>query len=268
MRLLDTQTLTIADFYDADIPRYAILSHRWGHVEQEVSYTDYMAGNKMSTSGRLKIMRFCAVAKARGFDHAWIDTSCIDKTSSAELSEAINSMYAWYQRAGTCFVYLADVDSATDLETSDWFNRGWTLQEMLAPSEVLFFDRRWNFIGTRSELSGRLSSRTGISEALLRHQKPLGAFSVAQIMSWAAGRRTSRWEDEAYSLLGLFNVHIPLLYGEGSDAFQRLQEAILAKGDDNSLFAWETLAPYVRSCSFTTNGDQMHDFNLSKQDIC
>lgn len=119
MRLLDTKTLEFKEFYDYQIPEYAILSHRWGPVEEEVTYNDYIAGCKTNTPGYQKIMDFCGLANRKGIAYCWIDTCCIDKSSSAELSEAINSMFAWYERAQVCFAYLADVSSVSDLAESD-----------------------------------------------------------------------------------------------------------------------------------------------------
>jgi hypothetical protein len=173
----------------------------------------------------------------------WLDSCCIDKTSSAELSEAINSMYRWYQNAQVCYAYLEDVpaedsslwseDSA--FRKSKWFTRGWTLQELLAPEIVVFYDHDWNEIGTRTELGSLIALITGIdTESLYR---PLNA-CIAQKMSWVSERETLREEDMAYCLLGLFDVNMPLLYGEGKKAFVRLQLEIIKQSDDDSIFAW------------------------------
>ena len=211
--------------------------------------------------GYMKIKACCALAASRGFKYVWIDTCCIDKTSSAELSEAINSMYRWYRNAGICYAYLVDVwigekrvDSrkvARDLKEyspwvvtelwnmfrkSRWFTRGWTLQELLAPSSVYFLDKKWRFLGDKVSLKKELSSITGIQQ---NHMFEHTSASAAQKMSWASGRKTTRLEDTAYSLMGLFDVNMPLLYGEGSNAFTRLQHEIVKISDDESIFAWE-----------------------------
>ncbi|KAG8531744.1 uncharacterized protein KY384_003376 [Bacidia gigantensis] len=233
MRLLQTTDITLHNFYDDDIPPYAILSHTWGKVEEEVSLHD---------------SRDVAVMTRPGF-YVWIDTCCIDKTSSAELSEAINSMYEWYKNAQVCYAYLSDVTTAQGREISafdstpskivlfqsKWFERGWTLQELLAPSEIEFYDQAWGKIGTRSRLQRLISTATGIS---FPHLKDPNSACVAVKLSWAAHRKTTRVEDMAYCLLGLLDVNIPLIYGEGPRAFTRLQQEIIRNSSDESVFAW------------------------------
>ena len=243
MRLLNTATLELEEFYDYQIPDYAILSHRWGPVNQEVSYNDYIAGRKWDTDGYAKIRNFARLALENSFVYCWVDTCCIDKSSSSELSEAINSMYDWYQRAQVCYAYLDDFSDVSDLVQSRWCFRGWTLQELIAPIDVVFWNKDWNGMGTRCSLQREIASITGIDRALLQGEKGLDWYSNAQIMSWAAHRTTSRLEDEAYCLLGLFGVNMPLLYGEGGKAFRRLQETIMTRMEDNSLFLWGTEAP-------------------------
>lgn len=172
------------------------------------------------------------------------DTVCIDKSSSAELSEAINSMYRWYQNAQICYAYLADVTVAekprgggSAFERSRWFTRGWTLQELIAPSNLVFYSSDWRRIGTKSELRDIISEITGINVGVLGGTDP-DHFSIAQRMSWASKRKTTRVEDIAYCLLGIFGVNMTLLYGEGERSFVRLQEEIMKASDDHSLFAW------------------------------
>ena len=192
-----------------------------------------------------KIRGACAVARANGYQYIWIDSCCIDKTSSAELSEAINSMYAWYARAEICYAFLADVPPGddhrkprSDFRSSLWFTRGWTLQELIAPLDVLFLAGDWAPIGPKYALADLIEEITGISEEALLHVEPLDRFSVAQRLSWAADRETTRVEDQAYSLLGIFDINMPTLYGEGDRAFRRLQEEIMQRVPDQSLFAW------------------------------
>ena len=176
----------------------------------------------------LKIRSACALARRNGYQYIWIDSCCIDKTSSSELSEAINSMYAWYAGAHVCYTYLADVPRAptedywmphSDFRWSRWFRHGWTLQELIAPLNVVFLSQDWTVIGPRHALSDLVQQITGISEEALLHLKPLNEFSVAQRLSWAATRKTTRVEDQAYSLLRIFNINMPTLYGEGDRAF-------------------------------------------------
>ncbi|KAK1542574.1 HET domain-containing protein [Colletotrichum paranaense] len=199
--------------------------------------------------GFLKIESFCQLASQNGYTHAWVDTNCIDKRSSAELSEAINSMFAWYREAAFCYVYMADVSISSktidqrDLKiqflNSKWFTRGWTLQELIAPRRINFYTQDWTLLGTKRSLLDVIHRATGINkECLLGHASP-SDFSVAAIMSWAASRVTTRFEDQAYCLLGLFGVNMPLLYGEGGKAFLRLQEEIIRVSDDQSIFVYD-----------------------------
>ncbi|KAE9380043.1 HET-domain-containing protein [Stipitochalara longipes BDJ] len=242
MRLLNTTTLTFHEFLGNEIPYYAILSHRWGL--DEVTFQDLQNNREnMKTVGWEKVIGCCAQARKEGWDYVWIDSCCIDKSSSAELSESINSMYLWYQNSQVCYAYLNDVSAEKDHEragsafrNSSWFTRGWTLQELLAPQNVFFFNREWVEIGTKSTFDQLIASITGIDRQFLE-----GGFeraSIAQKFSWASKRQTLRIEDMAYCLMGLFGVNMPLLYGEGSKAFIRLQLEIMKVSDDDSLFAW------------------------------
>ena len=148
-------------------------------------------------------------------------------------------MFAWYANAGVCYAYISDADSRDNLAGSEWFRRGWTLQELVAPSAVIFLDRHWRPLGSRYDLRHLIAKPSGVDVELLAGSRTLGHYSVAQIMSWASHRKTSRIEDEAYCLLGLFGINMPLLYGERREAFRRLQELIMARSDDCSLFAWD-----------------------------
>ena len=192
-----------------------------------------------------KIRMACAVARADGYRYIWIDSCCIDKTSSAELSEAINSMYRWYGKAAICYAFLADVprndrpqDAKSKFRRSRWFTRGWTLQELIAPRNLLFMSQEWDVMGSKQDLSVLLEEISGIDVEVLKQQKRLDEVSVARRMSWASRRETTRVEDQAYSLFGIFDVNMPTLYGEGSRAFMRLQQEILQQIPDQSLFAW------------------------------
>lgn len=242
MRLLNSRTLQLEEFIgDANVPPYAILSHTWG--EEEVTLQDIIstAGSLKEKKGFKKIQYCCSQALADGLHWAWVDTCCIDKTSSAELSEAINSMFRWYSRSKVCYAYLTDVpyDGFNDsLPKSRWFTRGWTLQELLAPSSVVYYSAEWTRIGDSEDFISVLRNVTRIDEGILSRTKSLDWISVAEKMSWAATRETTRVEDMAYCLLGIFNINMSLLYGEGERAFQRLQEEILRNSWDQSLFAW------------------------------
>jgi hypothetical protein len=148
-------------------------------------------------------------------------------------------MYSWYQKARICYVYMADFPAnVTALIDSRWFTRGWTLQELIAPSNLIFYSGDWAELETKLTLQDILAKRSGIDVGILTGEKGLESASVARRMSWACNRETTRTEDEAYSLMGIFDVNMPMLYGEGSKAFRRLQEEIMKHSDDQSLFAW------------------------------
>ncbi|KAK5989468.1 Vegetative incompatibility protein HET-E-1 [Cladobotryum mycophilum] len=274
MRLLNVQTLEVEEFYESNTPPYAILSHTWG--SEEVSLQDIQGRRADHLKGYQKILGCCEQAKRDGFEFVWIDTCCIDKTSSAELAEAINSMFNWYRKSIACYAYLEDLDSAAFsknpevLHDSRWFTRGWTLQELIAPSIVTFFDSKWEDIGSKDSWVELISEVTGIDQDLFLKGK-LSQYSVAQRMSWAAKRHTTRPEDEAYCLLGLFGVTMPLVYGEGKMAFIRLQEEIMKRSDDQSIFTWKVvdgtasglLAPspacFAESRAILKANDRIHD---------
>lgn len=225
------------EFFESSIPKYAILSPRWG--AEEVTMADLASGNGKKMAGYGKI-QFCGEqAKRDGLQYFWVDTCCIDKTNAVELQEAINSMFRWYRDATKCYVYLPDVsrpgiDSADGsnehwesmFRKSDWFRRGWTLQELIAPISVDFFSNEGELLGNKVSLERHICEVTGVPATALRGS-PLSGFSVAERLSWAASRETFRQEDKAYSLLGIFDISLPLIYSEGKDrAMQRLREEI------------------------------------------
>lgn len=224
------------------VPAYAILSHTWG--EQEGTFKDLEKHQNVElTAGTLKAgyqkILFCAQqAKRDGLDHFWIDSCCIDKSNSTELSEAINSMFRWYQNAVKCYVYLSDVQNSTldqdgefALRRSRWFTRGWTLQELLAPTVVEFFSSEGVQLGNKESLRSVIHEITGVPVEALSGST-LSDFSVDDRFCWAKDRQTTREEDRAYCLLGIFSVHLPLIYGEGEEnALYRLRDAVLMKND-------------------------------------
>ncbi|KAG4281762.1 hypothetical protein FPRO06_10666 [Fusarium proliferatum] len=244
MRLINVENLKLETFIGGHIPPYAILSHRWGNDNEEVSFKDMTRGTANKV-GMTKVKGCCRQAKKDNLKYAWIDTCCIDKESSKELDEAINSMFQWYRRAAICYTYMADVpheqdiwESTSRFSTSSWFTRGWTLQELLAPAEIHFFDETWSLIGTKEELASEIEDITGISRKFLLGWVDFHQASVAQRMSWASKRTTKRDEDIAYCLLGIFNVTMPMIYGEGRKAFERLQLKIMEQTTDDSILAW------------------------------
>ena len=252
MRLINVDSYKVEEFLPQSIPLYAILSHTW--EDGEVSFQDIQQLDRAkSKGGFLKIEYCCRQAKLDGLSWVWVDTCCIDKTSSAELSEAINSMFLWYSVSEICYAYLGDVTTPEDLQGKmatepyqqewkppRWFTRGWTLQELIAPSTLVFYSADWQPLGSRDDYQDIISRVTGIHRRILNGSTPLDEIPVATRMSWASKRSTTRKEDEAYCLLGIFDVHMPLLYGEGERAFQRLQEEILKTTEDQTIFLWHS----------------------------
>ena len=226
-------------------PSYAILSHTWGPPNEEVSFQEIKLKDRSKEIRRRygfqKIEMTCEIAlKEHRLQYAWVDTCCIDKSSSAELSEAINSMFKWYQQAAVCFAWLVDwVGDEARLGSCKWFTRGWTLQELIAPPIVHFYDMSWVKRGTKLTLVNTISKICKISMLVLKGDEELSGIPVATRLSWAAERKTTREEDIAYCLMGIFEVNMPMLYGEGRRAFSRLQEQIMAENPDTTIFAWK-----------------------------
>ncbi|XP_014550011.1 hypothetical protein COCVIDRAFT_57314, partial [Bipolaris victoriae FI3] len=248
MRLLNTESLELSRPYvPSEVPDYAIFSHRWN--TEEVTFADisnapilHSQSQMRMRNGFAKIQGACKQALHDGYAWIWIDSCCIDKSSSAELQEAINSMWRYYAESNICYVYLADVPDreagwSPVFAESEWFTRGWTLQELIAPTCVEFFAENWVAIGTKFERYKQIAEITSIDPNVLIRVQAIDLFSTAERLSWASHRNVTREEDEAYSLLGLFDVNMPLLYGEGREkAFVRLQEAIYNATADHSIF--------------------------------
>lgn len=247
MRLLNTTSLEFKEFFEDQIPPYAILSHTWGPSDEEVSFQEMSLDAEIleafRTNGYSKIVNTCRLALMNEIEYVWVDTCCIDKSSSAELTEAINSMFRWYEKAKMCYVYLADVTPQMGLEeglkSCRWITRGWTLQELIAPRECHLFDSKWTYRGRKTGLKDMLAKLTRVPAPVLANEKLPRDYSVAQRFSWAAKRTTTRREDVAYCLLGLFGIHMPMIYGEGEMAFHRMQEEIIRRMDDPTIFAWD-----------------------------
>ena len=264
MRLIYIHTLEIDEFFGDKIPPYLILSHTW--EDEELKFEDWQESDDAKRTairqrkGYFKIFNACKFVRdglSSPSEYIWIDTVCIDKRSSAELSEAINSMFDWYARSQRRIVYMSDVvtdvpipQSSTGGKTelpshvrtqflgSRWFTRGWTLQELLAPAALLYVSGHWTILGTSDDLRQLVSKASGIPEKILRGTELSGIAAIHK-MRWASRRRTTRLEDTAYSLMGIFNVNMPLIYGEGSKAFRRLQLEIIKESNDHSLFLWD-----------------------------
>jgi hypothetical protein len=249
MRLLTIEQdggFSLTEFIGDDFPRYAILSHTWGEDHEEVTFKDIMENTGNVKPGYNKI-RFCGErAASDDLRYFWVDTCCIDKSNSVELSEAINSMFRWYREAAKCYVYLPDVSTDGSIgndqmsqqtwkaafRQSRWFTRGWTLQELLAPTSVEFYSAEGELLGDRNSMGRDIQEITGISIRALEGSH-LSGFSIDERLSWAARRKTKRKEDAAYSLLGIFDIQMPLIYGEGREkALSRLQREIAQSSQD------------------------------------
>ena len=257
MWLLSTDRAELRCFPSLDVidGGYAILSHTWGHNEstfqdlQELERRCKLSGENPRDLVPSKVRNCCVVAERDGFQWVWVDTCCIDKTSSTELSEAINSMFKWYSESEVCYAFLADVPSDdvigapnSAFRRARWHTRGWTLQELIAPIHLIFLSPdhsgQWTRIGDKINLAPLLHEITGVPARVLTREDQFYDVSVAERMAWASMRTTVRIEDEAYALMGLFNINMPTIYGEGRRAFRRLQEEIMKQSFDTSLFAW------------------------------
>ena len=274
IRLLHTTELRFEEFFGPKIPKYAILSHRWGDdglIPRFRGNAERGCSSQLPGEGKLfdslaeqcdlcsesetlreygKIIACCRYApSASTYDWVWIDTCCMNKLSSAEVSGTIKSMYKWYRESAVWYAYLSDVsqgddsiETMTELGKCRWFTRGWTLQELLAPVHMYFLDKDWKHIGSRNEVHvcSTIARITGIAETHVKGFWYAGVnrVSVAEKMSWADSRTTTREEDAAYCLLGIFNINMPLLYGEGNKAFRRLQAEIIRSSNDESVFVW------------------------------
>ena len=259
MRLINLHTFELREFIDSERPPYVILSHTWGPEEVTLQQLkqlprDATIGIRSSyeyKAGYLKIRGFAREGRRNGFEWGWVDTCCIDKSSSSELSEAINSMLRWYEEADSCYAYLSDVPShegddeglplVRQFAASRWFTRGWTLQELLAPSSVIFYLNDWTVYGTKNSLRSEVSTITHIPKEAIKGEA-MTRFNIGKRISWVSRRQTTRPEDLSYCLLGILNVNMPLLYGEGTRAFMRLQEEVLKSSTDSTIFAWPSKA--------------------------
>ncbi|KAJ2989305.1 hypothetical protein NUW58_g3539 [Xylaria curta] len=294
MRLLKTKKYELIETNDIPrpFPQYAILSHTWISPKDEITYQDFkqrkgdIENDIFKQRGWAKLKRYCDRAARDGWEWAWMDTCCIDKTNPADTQEAINAMFRWYQNAGICYAYLEDVDVdrvfdrpglingtlSLDLDLDDiaskdniadptsfphsalkaflikakWFTRGWTLQELLAPPYLVFVDQGWRRIGTRESWADEIEKASRIEARHLTNFSPTDftSCSIAMRLSWASRRETTVEEDETYSLLGLFGISLPLIYGEGRlRAFNRLQRELITVYNDDSIFAWKAIPP-------------------------
>ncbi|KAF9472274.1 hypothetical protein BDN70DRAFT_818885, partial [Pholiota conissans] len=219
-----------------DVTRYAILSHTWIRSESgEITYDNWQKGTfDLTHPGFEKLVYFCRAAlENHGLSLGWMDTVCIDKSSSSELDESIRSMYKWYHNSSICITYLAESSSVTDIANDSWFTRGWTLQELLAPHTLKFYDRNWNQLTSASNdkrhegVLEQIKFATSITEKELT-AKDMSSHLISRRMQWAAKRCVTRDEDIAYSLMGIFEISMSIAYGEGAEiAFSRLVKEII-----------------------------------------
>ena len=250
MRLLNTGTLELHDHRGTALPEYAILSHRWCR-DGEITFQDFdtakLLDETIASPQLQKIRGACREAHRQEIKWIWIDSCCIDKSNSEELARSIRSMFQWYRRAEVCYTVLQDVDMGAfdgnmlcDVhgKASEWFSRGWTLQELLAPRKMIFFDANWNAIGDRNDLALSIEAITRIQSSYLRGESDFRTASISTRMSWLADRRTQEPEDMAYSMFGILDVSLVPMYGEGHGAWMRLQRELVDTRPDESLFAW------------------------------
>ncbi|PPJ59702.1 hypothetical protein CBER1_10545 [Cercospora berteroae] len=240
MRLLNVHTLAFSVHHSTP-PPYAIASHRW-HLGHEASYKDILKKRNTTSTGYKKVIEFAEFVRKNvtGVEWLWIDTCCILQQSSEEVSEAVNSMFKSYRNAVVCIAYLDDFGGVREsgsgggdlgmLGRSKWFTRGWTLQELVAPKNVVFVTRKWEVLGYKGmrteglgkmelgpELGEILARVTGIPEPVLRDYEYARAIGAEQKLEWMSERETTREEDQSYCLLGFFDVTMPVIYGEGRE---------------------------------------------------
>ncbi|KIK20922.1 hypothetical protein PISMIDRAFT_32635, partial [Pisolithus microcarpus 441] len=244
----------------ADISRdfqYVTLSHRWGEGEPSLRDVEGHTIYGMSIRGGFgKLQTFCRVALEWNYLWAWSDTCCIDKHSSAEVQETIGSMFAWYRQSALTIAYLSDVTDIGSLGSSEWLRRGWTLQELLAPERVVFYTKTWSLYKNITSLNHKMDvvvleeveGVTGIERRFLKKFSP-GLDDAHLRLQWASPRTTTRAEDIAYSLFGIFNVHLPIMYGESAEnALGRLLAEIVSQSGDISVLDWVGEPSPFHSC--------------------
>lgn len=253
MRLLNVYSLEFSNFQPQMLPPYAAASHRWNiSPDFEVSLRDFREGRASSKPGFQKLQSFCNFVKTqlKDIQWLWMDTCCINQENHHEVSKAVNSMFKWYQSATVCLAYLADVtDNRLDASGSEWFRRGWTLQELLAPELVIFLSRDWRVIGHKgtariSETCSSVAPELGpsliedvaklthIPEEVLICYEASKKYTSEVKLQWRGERKTTEPEDRAYCMLGIFGVTMSLIYGEGeSEALRRMLKKLSRQQD-------------------------------------
>ncbi|KAI3538376.1 hypothetical protein CABS01_08119 [Colletotrichum abscissum] len=268
MRLINTNTLELKEFPDHSIPPYVIFSHVWGDEAEECHFQEFCSSANHTAetkrkNGYAKIVNFCLKCRESGYEWAWADTVCIDKANYDELNFAINSMFEWYQNSEMCFAYLEDTKVPERspfgrdqhflflgrIRDCQWFKRGWTLQELIAPRTIRFFSREWKWFMSNYQAVDDISGITSLpknviyqlkdSTFTLQSYRSWLQYSPRSVLKWASRRTVRQTEDAAYSLLGLLNVKIDIHYGEGLKAFERLQTLLILQTGDPRCLLWE-----------------------------
>ncbi|KIK24007.1 hypothetical protein PISMIDRAFT_99380, partial [Pisolithus microcarpus 441] len=237
--------------------QYVTLSHRWGEGEPSLHDIEDHTIYDMSIEGGFgKVQAFCRVALELDYLWAWSDTCCIDKHSSAEVQETIGSMFTWYRQSALTVVYLSDIPDVGSLGSSEWFRRGWTLQELLAPRTVLFYTQDWSLHKNLAVSNHKadavvleeLESVTGIECRFFNSFSP-GLDDARLRLQWASQRTTTRPKDITYSLFGIFNLHLPIMYGESAEnALGRLLAEVVSHSGDISVLDWVGASSPFHSC--------------------
>ncbi|KAG0696355.1 hypothetical protein DFH29DRAFT_951446 [Suillus ampliporus] len=232
--------------------KYAVLSHRWCR-EGEVMLQEMTSGGTglEKPSSRSKLANFCQRAAEYGCDFAWADTCCIDRSDASpeELDKTMPRIFRWYRNAHVCIVHLAESFTLDDFLRDSWFLQNWTLQELLAPVRVKFYGQTWSPIHNiridndkaDQRLLAALSTGTGIPVQDIQCYWA-GTERVREKLMWASCRTSRKVEDDAYSLLALFDVHMHVEYGIGDDAFGRLMKVLLPRSQECDILAWAGIA--------------------------
>lgn len=247
MRLINTYTLQPCEF-TVSLPPYATFSH----VIDEIGapFEDFAHIKRELCCDIFKILvRACVQARDAGFAWLWNYAACVDRNSCAAQSEAINSLAQIYRNCGRSIIYLGDLNSklVEDEEVVEriaecrWMRNIWAIPQIIFSGAAYFYSSDWSLIGTKASLISHLSSIMGIDEPVLEDSNLLEEYSLARRMSWASEMTASRVEDFAYALVGLFDVSMSILYGDGQKAFLKLQEEIMRDTDDFSLMAWDKI---------------------------
>lgn len=247
MKLLHIKTCQVVEVPDSQLPTYAVLSHTWSN--QDILASNCRADDLRRLEVHERTIRACQSAAHRGITHLWVDCLCIDSSSSADLDEAVNGSLRRLKKSSVCLAYLDDLPAdGPPLDESIWrrcryWKRAWTLQELIVPTKVEFFDKQWNYRGSKasSDLLPLLSSITGVPRSVLLDGNTLSGISLAVRISWSAGRSTRREEDAVYSLAAITGASMLVRYGEVERAFLQLQEEILNDTKDGSIFAWRSV---------------------------